>query len=338
MTDLVPIEDRLQAALADTAPPPSNPLAPGLALTVWSSDGVVRAWTGARELLARVQPEIVQLHSWPQGAGCRQVAREVRVALPRARLWIGAGIDGVARQVRAGRWSVSRGARELAAIARAARDLGAEVLVLDPEAAWKAPPGTPVDVQIEALVTAGLAGIVAAAPGLVIGHTAYDHPTYHSDYPWRAWLGRGSPVALALPQVYAAPAGDYCAHRGALPRREARALRSWAAAVRAGWITADDPSTPVREGVLWRPYYQGHHVTCADTVASAVEHPLACLWAVPTRVDAEGRLALLALCELWRRGFWGAGGVQRFQASAGLVADGVCGPKTCAALGVAAGA
>jgi hypothetical protein len=244
-------------------------------------------------------------------------------------------VDGIARQVKSGRWSVSRASREMLGIARGARDLGAELLVWNAESGWKTTARTPERARIEATVTAGLAAAAHACPGLVQGFTSYDHPSYHSTFPWRAWLGPGSPVVLALPQVYASPGTGLMAHRGALPRREARALSSWAAAVRAGWIEGDDPATPEREGALWAPYLQGHHVTTADTTRAAVEHPVCSLWAVPTRVDDAGRLALLAALELRRRGFVGPGAVERFQAGAGLKVDGIVGAvETLPALGI----
>jgi len=178
------------------------------------------------------------------------------------------------------------------------------------------------------VIRAALGEVQSRWPALAQWHTSYDHPTYHSTYPWRAWLGEGSPVEVSLPQVYAAPAGGLMAHRGALPRREAAALASWAVAIRKGWIAPDDPSTPVREGVAWRPYYQLHHVTALDTIASALAHPLACFWALRSRSDDEGRLALRVLCGLWRRGLWNVRAVQR---AAGVRDDGVYGPVTHAA-------
>ena len=202
-------------------------VAPCLAVTLWSSDGALRAWEGARELLARGRPEVVQVHSWPGSAGSKKVVPLLRAALPGLRLWIGAGVDGIARQVKSGRWSVSRASREMLGIAKGARDLGAELLVWNAEAGWKTEPRTAEWARIEATVTAGLAAAAHACPGLALGFTSYDHPSYHSSFPWKAWLGPGSPVTLALPQVYASPGTGLMAHRGALPRREARALASW---------------------------------------------------------------------------------------------------------------
>ncbi len=304
----------------------------GPAVTLYDGNGISRGWRDARPLLERARPPLVQLHCWPSAAA-RKVADEVR-AQTGARVLFGCGVDGIARKVAAGSWPVERAVAQFVAIARGVVDAGALVVVWNAETYWKAPAGSAKRALLERVVREALAAVAAACPTLVQAFTSFDHPTYHGDFPWRAWLGDGSPIALALPQVYAAPGGDVMAHRGALPAREARALASWAAAVRAHWFNADDPATPAVEGPAWRPYYQLHHVAMADTVAGAVAHPLACLWAAPTRCDDAGRRAVLALCELWRRGLWGEGAVARFQAGAGLSPDGVCGPLTLTALGV----
>lgn len=300
--------------------------------TLWGSKGIASAWRDARDLLVRAQPPAVQLHTWEPG----RVADDVRRAIPGVRVIVGVGIDGIARDVATGKLSVERGAAQMVMLARRASDVGAEAIVWNAEAGWKRPPSHPERARIVALVREGLAAVARTAPRLVQWHTAYDHPSYHSTYPWEAWLGPGSPVLASLPQVYAAPGDDTMAHRGALPAREARALASWAAAVRAGWVRPDEPEGSVGDltDVDWHPYYQAHHVPARDTIAAAVGRHTVCLWAYPTRADEDGRRALLALCELRRRGHWTRDGVRTFQREAGLVADGVVGPRTLAALGV----
>lgn len=320
------IEDLVQRELAKGAPPDLAGPIP----TLWSADGIEAAWSAGDDLILEARPPAVQLHTWSPG----RVAAEVLRLIPGARLLVGCGIDSIARDVALGRWSARKGIDQLLALAGRARDAGAEVVVWNAEASWKRPPSSDEARRLDDLIRQGLAAVAGRYRTLRQWHTSYDHPGYHSTYPWRAWLGPGSPIEASLPQVYAAPEGGLMAHRGALPAREARALASWGAAVRAGWITADDPATPALEGVRWLPYYQAHHVTTADAVASAVAHPLACLWAIPTRTDAAGRAAFRALCELHRRGWWGAGAVQAFQRSAGLTADGICGAKTLRALGI----
>lgn len=301
--------------------------------TVWSSDGIGAAWSIAQDAVLAARPPAVQLHTWdPRG-----VADRVRVLLPSAALLVGAGIDGVARHVALGDWSVTQGVRVLTEIARRARDQGAVVIVWNAEAAWKRPPSTPERARLEQLITEALRAVSSTCPDLDQWHTAYDHPSLHGTYPWRAWLGEGSPISVSLPQVYAAPEGGLSAHRGALPRREAAALSSWAAAVRAGRIRPDAPDgTPGDlSDVDWRPYYQLHHVAAVDTVASALSHPLACLWALPTRADTAGREALAVLCAVHRTGLWGD--VRALQRTLGVADDGVYGPATHAAAVVWAG-
>lgn len=300
--------------------------------TLWGSKGIVSAWRDARDLLVRAQPPAVQLHTWEPG----RVASEVRRDIPGVRIVVGVGIDGIARDVATGKLSVERGAAQMAMLARRASDVGAEAIVWNAEAGWKRSPTHPERARIVSLVREGLAAVALAVPRLAQWHTAYDHPSYHSTYPWEAWLGPGSPVLASLPQVYAAPGDDTMAHRGALPAREARALASWAAAVRAGWVRPDAPEGSVGDltDVDWHPYYQAHHVPARDTIAAAVGRHTVCLWAYPTRADEDGRRALLALCELRRRGHWTRDGVRTFQREAGLVADGVAGPRTLAALGI----
>jgi hypothetical protein len=313
-------------------------VAPGVALTLWHGAGLAAAVSDARavSLLREARPEIVQLHSAPTGykrwgAGA---VRTVREALPGARLWFGVGCDGWARDVASNKRSVAEVVAVFIDVAKRAVDAGAELIVWNAEGAYKDP-----RVVSSGLARAIVATCAARFPALPQGHTAYDHPTYHSGYDWRGWLGPGSPVVLALPQVYAAgdtEAAGYKPHvRGRLPAREARALASWKTAVRNGWIKPDvEPDVP--DDLDWRPYLQIHHVSVADTVRALCQYDVAAAWAAPTRMDAEGRLSVVAACEMRRRGFVGPGAVRRFQSSVGLVADDVCGPRTLRALGLGA--
>lgn len=298
----------------------------GAVPTLWHSDGIDAAWSLSDDLLIAARPRAVQLHTWEP----RRIADTIRAALPGVTLLVGVGIDGIARDVAKGGRSVSWGVSRFVELARRATTAGAVAIVWNAEAGWKRPPADPERVRLEQLIAEGLEAARVAFPGLHQWHTAYDHPSLHSGYPWRAWLGPQSPVVASLPQVYAAPGGDLAASRGALPRREAKALASWAAAVRAGWIRPDAPAGTVEDerDVDWHPYYQMHHVALADTVSSALAHPLACLWALPTRADADGRRALLALCALDRLGYWRASGVADYQRDAGLTPDGIYGPRT----------
>jgi hypothetical protein len=298
--------------------------------TLWHSDGPEAAWAVGRALLTRARPRIVQVHSW----SAQLVADEIRRALGEVELVCGFGIDSIARDVAKATVSVADGVRTMLRLAQRAHSVGAIAVMHNAEAAWKRAPNSAERKRLSELVRTALAEIAARFPALEQLHTAYDHPSFHASYNWNDWLGAHSPITASYCQVYAAPGDGLMAHRGALPAREARALRSWGAAVRAGWIVEDDPSTVLREGVEWQPYYQLHHVPTRDTVASALQHESAALWAVPSRVDRDGRLAFVALCELARRGYWRPDGLVAFQRDNGLEDDNVLGPMTARALGV----
>lgn len=302
----------------------------GVVPTLWHPDGIDAAWTSARPLLERARPRTVQLHSWSPAL----VADSIRRALPGTAIVCGFGIDGIARDVAKGRVSVAAGVQTFLRLAARAHAVGARAVKWNAEAAWKRPPNSTERKRLSELVRTALAEIAVKYPALEQLHTAYDHPSFHSTYNWNDWLGQGSPITASFCQVYAAPGDGLMAHRGALPRREARSLASWGAAVRAGWIVEDDPSTALREGVVWRPYYQMHHVPDRDTVSSALQHESAALWAIPSRADRAGRAAFLALCELDRRGYWRPDGLVAFQRDNGLVADGIFGNLSARALGV----
>ena len=78
-----------------------------------------------------------------------------------------------------------------------------------------------------------------------------------------------------------------------------------------------------------------NHAASGGACALYDAAPLAAAWALPTRHDALGILALRADAELRRRVGHAPGRIARWQTHRGLVADGVCGPRTLASLGVA---
>lgn len=303
----------------------------GPIVTFWGGDGAEAEVRASADLLRTAQPRAVQLHTWTPGPA----ASLVRQIVPGVEVVVGVGIDGIAREAVQRGDAFAPAVRTFVQLAERATAIGARAIVWNAEAGWKRPPTSAEAATLARVIREGTRAVATAFPLLEQHHTAYDHPTYHSTYPWRAWLGEGSPVVASWPQVYAAPGGDFRAHRGALDAREARALSSWEAAIRAGWITPDDPSTPVREGVAWRPYLQLHHVPAADTIAAALRHDGAMLWALRSRSDDDGRRAVAALCALDALGFWRPGGVEAFQRDRGLKVDGIAGPATLAALGVA---
>jgi hypothetical protein len=318
----------LVARLAQGTPRPA-PLPDGEAVTVWSADGLRAGVATALPLLRRTRPAIVQLHAGPQGLAehLASQAALVRAAVPGVRLWVGVAWDGWVDDVAEGADVRRIVERVYLPAARAARDIGAELLVINSEAAGKLHPAAARRLAVVAIDT-----IRAQCPGLLLGHTAYDHPDYHDEersnglvdgddegYPWSAYLGapeiRGAvpglllptsgPVDLELPQVYAAPPKDERTKRqpmasvGALLRRAKGSAESFARAVALGWI---DPRVPVR------PYVQAHHVRAQDTAGHCARARLGCLWAAPTRLDAEGVRALEVLTR-GRRGELGAGDV-----------------------------
>jgi hypothetical protein len=319
--------------------PPPDPLC-GPVPTLWDGDGIEAAVHDSRDLLLAARPDVVDVHTW----SIRQGADLVRAILPDVRLVAGVGVDGIARQVALKQRTVAQGIATFHGLARQAADVGALGITWNAEVSYKRPPTRPEKARLHDLVTGALQDVKAAFPLLRQFHTSYDHPSYHPTYDWSGWLGEGSPVEASFFQVYAAPGdGRVMAHRGALPKRKARAFTSYQATVKARRIRPDAPDgTPGDLVDLdWRPYFQLHSVPGTDTVRESVRYPVVFLWALRSRTDAEGRLAFLALCELHRRGYWGAGGVGRFQTWArdqGLYTDRIdedCGPKTRRALGLA---
>lgn len=290
-------------------------------MTLWHPDGIMAAVKLSEDTLRRCSPATVHLHTWSPD----RAAEAVRRILPRVKISVGVGIDSIARNVAQGAWGVSRGVREFRDLGRRAADAGGFELRWNAEASWKR-----ASKRLDDLIPAALADVRADRPKLAQTHSAYDHPTYHSTYRWRAWLGQGSPIVASFPQVYAAPGDGVMAHRGALAAREARALSSWRDAVRKGWIREDAPAGTEADltDCDWLPYFQLHHVPTAATVEQAVKYPVAGFWALPTRSDADGRAALVALHTLHRLGFWGPTAIVDFQASRGLKPDGKVGPLT----------
>lgn len=310
------LEHLVQSELRRSAPPwlssaPAIPLRH--ALTVWGGDGLPLAVANALPLLRETRPGIVQLHAGPQGlaANLRAAARVVRAAVPGVRLWVGVGWDGWVDDATSAGAAARLVERVYLPAARVAAGLGAELLVINSEAAGKLHP-----TEARRLAVAAIDAVRAECPGLAIGHTAYDHPDYHDEepgngridaddtgYPWSAYLGGEAarkagvllpatgPVDIELPQRYAAPPKPQgkpqpIAGVGALPARIRSSQASFSRAAALGWI---DPAIPVRA------YVQSHHVDARDTAAVGAREPLA-LWAAPTRLDDHGRRALRVLC------------------------------------------
>jgi hypothetical protein len=317
-----------------TMPVPSRrTLSLGPVPTVWGGNGPDSAFALADDLLEECRPSAVQLHTWEP----EQTARKAKALLPGVQIIVGVGVDQIARDVAKGTRSVEWGKRTLVTLADRASNCGALAVCWNAEASWKRPPSSEERKRLSEVVRGALNDVAAKFPKLAQWHTAYDHPTYHSTYNWSDWIGPDSPVVASFPQVYAAPADpNAVAARDAVDRREAKALSSWALAVKKNWIDVDVPDgQPGDEtDVDWRPYYQLHSVRAEDTIDSAVLHSMAAFWAIPTRADKAGRNSLRALCDLWSRGLWGAGCIEELQRRVGVKVDRRYGPKTAAAAGV----
>lgn len=339
--------DTLAATITSHMPPPAPRRPVGLAAParrvprlipcLWDSDGPEAAWERAKGLVVPLLADepgdgavAVKLHTTRPDLS----APLLRAALPRVGLVVACGVDWIAREVAKGRRSVAWGIGEFVTLATRAARLGALAIEWNAEAGWKRPPSSAERARLESLIRAALAKVAELFPELDQWLTTFDHPTYHRDFPWRAWVGAGSPITRVYLQVYAAPGDGLMAHRGALPRREVRALASYALAVREGLIRPDAPEGTPEDltDVDWTAYYQLHSVPRADTVQSAVRHASVSFWALQSRSDKDGRSALAGLVALHRLGIWGEGALKRAQVRYGLDADDVYGRASEAAL------
>lgn len=152
---------------------------PGVAVTLWDAGGLSRALEGSRALLAAARPQAVQLHAGPQGLAdsVGRVADQVRALVPDAVLWSGVAWDGwiedYDRATPARQAEVER--LYLRAI-KACRAAGVGLLVINSEAKGKTYP------RAARLLGARLIDQTrATCPGLLLGHTSFDHPHYHPE-------------------------------------------------------------------------------------------------------------------------------------------------------------
>ena len=302
-------------------------LPPGIGLTLWDSAGHADprrylANDAVVSLLRRARPEIVQIHAGPSALA--QHGPEATARLGAAlgyvpRVWWGVALDWAPRAS-----DHTKVARDMAKCAKQAEGAGAEMIVWNAESAWKAE-GDADDRLARAIVET-----TRAFSSIAQGLTSFDVPGLHSDFAWRAWAGPGG-VDVLLPQMYAGAGvldGRF-APRGALRARMQRSYADIAAAQKRGLI---GPNAQVIA------YVQAHHVPASQTATELLDVPGACLWAAPSRIDSDGRTALLALCEGRRRGYGGRPGeAARFVHDLGCAdspSDRVVGPKALRALGV----
>lgn len=313
----------------------SPPVAPGLAVTVHhQGPGILPALRAALPHLRAIRPDIVILHTTPDptDAEACAVVRELG-----ARVWLQAPANPLVQG------TVAQATRTAVRWQEEAARLGAEVLSLNLEG--PSAPGlqgwTARDREPRAALGARASAILAAMAGHggpVLAVSSHDCPDWHH-LPWGALLGPTSPVRLHLPQVYSAPGSKDAPPttiRGSRARWTMQA-EQWGRWVERGAVRAD--LAPGGAGYVCYAQAHSHEVAAACSLLD--RSALAASWALPLevdrpkgRADAAGVLALRADAELRRRVGHEPGRVARYQASAGLVADGVVGPRTLAALGL----
>lgn len=202
--------------------------------------------------------------------------------------------------------------------ARLAVERGAELIELNGEARWRGVPGA----RAQAIIAAARAG------GVPVSWTSFDHLGYHR-LPWGAILGPGG-VDRHAPQLYGASGSATPARHPSVRARIARAEGQMRGLVARGVVRAElGPG-----GAGYDAYGQLHGMTTGAAAVVLDRTDVARAWAIPTRHDAAGLLALRAVLRCRRAVGCAAGSVARYQASVGLDADGVVGPDTLRALGL----
>lgn len=297
-----------------------------IGLTVWDDDGMTAALDGGAEALLRELPVgVVNLHSWPRAELAPVVAR-VRAVRPEARLWLSPGVNGLADDdVRA----VERQAR---AWRDAALHLGAEVVLVNAEGAakpglpgWKYVPETRAALADRArALLAGLSGST-----LQVAFTSHDCPDYHS-IDWGVWLGKDSPVTIHAPQIYPGVKRPGASLASA-QNRWRMATTQWRRWVARGLMREDLGP----DGGGWCTYTQGWGAVPAATAWLLDQRTRGLVWAAPSRLWAEGTAALKATLVMRAECGDSAGAIARWQAAHALKSDGIVGPLTARAAGVA---
>lgn len=299
-------------------------LAPGIGVTLWHDAGLASAWRGAEATVRELRPDLLVLHAWPDRSHA-PVIRAIRSALPGVRLWYSPGSNSLAGWSRA---RVATTAQEWGTLAAGA---GAECLLLNLEGPSRAgasgwTQGCPL--AGEALNDHARALLEACAMGLqgvALGVTSHDVPSYHR-MPWRALLGPESPVTVHAPQVYPALPAPGVSLRGARSRWLLQAS-DWLHRVELGHVRPD--LAPGGTGYAVYRQLWGCQPGAALWLADQSDVVLG--WALPTRSDAQGLDALRIALRLHRE-HPGREAIARWQAAHGLVADGLPGPVTLAAM------
>ena len=310
--------------------------APAVVVTLYPTGSMASTVAAARPMLERLRRAAadndlaVCVHD-PVNGDERPLLNVVRgLGL---RLWSAWGANPLVRIARQRGIAAAAGQAERWALGAGA--VGAEVVEPNGERVGQ---GNPVDWVVDApgdaellprLAREVIAACRRGAPGSLVSWTSHDIPRYHR-LPWASILGPGG-VDLHAPQVYAADT------RTAAPETHTDARRRLAShtADMARLVAAGDCRPELAPGGAgWTPYGQVHSLTTAGAAVVLDAADTVRAWALPTRVDEAGLLALEAVLMCRARAGRAGGAVARYQASAGLVADGVAGPRTLAALGV----
>lgn len=304
---------------APCPPPSARLLRPGVFVSIYGDLRGTRALPLLDALTRHAAPGDlgVAIHDPPSDDDAA-LSRDVRAA--GLRLIYGWGTDPDARR------TVRDAAATTRRRARLAADRGAEAVELNGEAAWKAP-------GLSAHAREMLGAAREGAPGLPVAWSYFDGPDSHEMEPetGRSIFGPGG-VDYSAPQVYASDPGapGLEDHRDAR-RRWDRAVAQHEAMVRRGIYRPE--LVPGREACA--VYAQLHGCTAGCVAWLLDRGHVGRGWAIPTRSDAEGLRGVAAVLIARREHGTAAGAIARWQAARGLTADGVVGPLTLAAMGIA---
>lgn len=253
--------------------------APGVALTIWSGDGLERAWAAQRSAVAAVRPQILCLHYGGIGTdqGTGRIVREAReICGNDLRFWVEVYADD----------AVAQGPDQLVRFAGAlARSMDAEAVVWDAERAFRSASGAQAAQRL-------LDASHASFEDQIVGHTAYSSPRVHAEtYPWGAWLG-GDGYRLradfSLAQLY--PFGDE-RREGMIPggTMDLLARAAW-----GGWAGAKEDGA-IAPDLRVGAYLPGAHVPADALVRAAANTSLVAVWPWHGVFDAEAMAAAGAL-------------------------------------------
>lgn len=283
---------------------------PGLAVTIWDSNGIKVAIDKSQDALARIRPDVVQMHTTPGKDFAAHVAR-VRSILPKARIWVGLPADHLVKL------GVTEAAKRVRKYVRLCRDVGVEMFVFNGEAAWK----KGARAFLAELAKACIAAARAEAPDLPLGWTSFDHLGSHG-LPWAPILGPDG-VDYHLPQHYTAIEGRVSSWRSVAARITKAAAKSRVAGVLPCFLPGGD---------RWIPYGQCHHHDAAAICYLSNQSPWVAYWALSSRSDANGVTGMWAAQALRKLAGHSKGHVQLAQGRLGLVVDGIVGKATLGAL------